>query len=437
MTPEQIGALSLVAMLLLIWSGMHVGVALALLSFLGVWAIKGYFTIAGKMMAAATYDAISNHVFGVIPLFVLTGLLVSKANIAKDAFAIASQWLGRRRGGLGMTTVIANAIFAAVTGVSIASAAVFTKVAVPEMLRLGYTPKFSSGVVAGSSVLGMLIPPSLLLIFYGLLAEVSIGALFVAGILPGLLLTITFLLLIVGGAKFFPNFVGGSEDKLPIRKFSLGEILRILLPIFSLIILVLGGIYGGYFTPTEAGAVGALGALCLALSNGKMNRSGLWEVLVETGHVTVSISFLLIAASLYSRMLTLSGLPQALLVGLGGAELSFPFLLLMYLALLILLGTVLDSTSILLITVPLALPIIGGFSVDLVWFGIVTVLAVEIGLLTPPLGIAVYVIHGALDDTSVTLSDIFLGAAPFALAMLVVLFLVSLFPQIALFLVPR
>ena len=250
-------------------------------------------------------------------------------------------------------------------------------------------------------------------------------------------MTITFLLLIVGGAKFFPNFVGGSEDKLPIRKFPLGEILRILLPIFSLIILVLGGIYGGYFTPTEAGAVGALGALCLALSNGKMNRSGLWAVLVETGHVTVSISFLLIAASLYSRMLTLSGLPQALLVGLGGAELSFPFLLLMYLALLILLGTVLDSTSILLITVPLALPIIGGFSVDLVWFGIVTVLAVEIGLLTPPLGIAVYVIHGALDDTSVTLSDIFLGAAPFALAMLVVLFLVSLFPQIALFLVPR
>ena len=165
---------------------MHVGVALALLSFLGVWAIKGYFTVAGKMMAAATYDAISNHVFGVIPLFVLTGLLVSKADIAKDAFAIASQWLGRRRGGLGMTTVIANAIFAAVTGVSIASAAVFTKVAVPEMLRLGYTPKFSSGVVAGYSVKGMMIKPSLLLINNGLLAEVKNGALIVEGNLTGI-----------------------------------------------------------------------------------------------------------------------------------------------------------------------------------------------------------------------------------------------------------
>lgn len=437
MTPEQVGAISLLAMLLLIWSGMHVGVALSLLSFLGVWAIKGYFTIAGKMMAAATYDAISNHVFGVIPLFVLTGLLVSRANIARGAFEIASQWLGRRRGGLGMTTVIANAIFAAVTGVSIASAAVFTKIAVPEMLRLGYTPKFSSGVVAGSSVLGMLIPPSLLLIVYGLLAEVSIGALFVAGIFPGILLTAAFLLLIVGISILAPHFMGGSEENIPVREFSIKEVATTLLPICALIVLVLGGIYGGFFTPTEAGAVGALGALCLAVFKGKLDRSGLWDVLVETGHVTVSISFLLIAASLYTRMLTLSGLPHTLILGLGGVDWGFPFLLFAYLGLLILLGTVLDSTSILLITVPLALPIMGAFSIDLVWFGIVTVLAVEIGLLTPPLGIAVYVIHGALDDANVKLNDIFLGAAPFAFAMLLVLILVAVFPEIVLFLVPR
>ena len=199
---------------------------------------------------------------------------------------------------------------------------------------------------------------------------------------------------------------------------------------------MLGGIYGGFFTPMEAGAVGALGALLLALAKRRLDGRGLWKVLVETGHVTVSVSFLLIAASLYTRMLTLSGLPQALLGGVTGSEWSFGFLLAAYLAVLILLGTVLDSTSILLITVPLALPGMAGFSADLIWFGIVTVVAVEIGLLTPPLGIAVYVIHGALGDEAVSLGDIFIGAAPFAGALLVVLLLVASFPQIALCLLP-
>lgn len=437
MTPEQVGLLTLLAMLLLIWSGMHVGVALCLLSFLGVWAIKGHFAIASKMMAAATYDAIASHVFGVIPLFVLMGLLVSRAEIGRETFAVANQWLGRRPGGLGMTTVVANAIFAAITGISIASAAVFTKVAVPEMLRFGYTPRFSVGVVAGSSVLGMLIPPSLLLIVYGILAEVSIGSLFVAGIVPGLLLTLAFLLLILGLAYLAPSFVTSTETDASLEVFSASQVFWILAPVFTLVGLVLGGIYGGFFTPMEAGAVGALGALLLALAKGRLDRHSLWKVLVETGHVTVSVSFLLIAASLYTRMLTLSGLPQALLGGVTGSEWSFALLLAAYLAVLILLGTVLDSTSILLITVPLALPVMAGFSVDLIWFGIVTVVAVEIGLLTPPLGIAVYVIHGALGEEGVSLGDIFIGAAPFAAAMLVVLLLVASFPQIALCLLPR
>ena len=421
-------------MLLLIWLGMHVGVALTLLSFLGVWAIKGKWVVASKLLALAAYDSIANHIFGVVPLFVLMGLLVSVSDIGSDTFQVANRLFGRVRGGLGIATVAANAVFAAITGISIASAAVFTKVAVPELLKLGYTARFSTGVVAGSSVLGMLIPPSLLLIVYGFLAETSVGQLFIAGIIPGLLLSVAFGLAIMVMAHRFPDFVGGGSAVSDAvgEEIGPGEAVVKLAPIVGLIALVLGGIYGGFFTPTEAGAVGALGALLLALAKRKLSLAGFWQVLVETGHVTVSISFLIIAASIYTRMLTLSGMPQFLIAGVEGAELSFGALLAIYVVVILLMGTVLDSTSIMLIALPLILPIVGGFQADLVWFGIVTVLAVEVGLLTPPLGIAVYVIKSTLDDPRIALADIFIGAAPFALIMVLVLVAVILWPALSL-----
>jgi tripartite ATP-independent transporter DctM subunit len=434
MTGLEIGAASLVAMLVLIWLGMHVGVALTLLSFLGVWAIRDNVVIASKLLAQAAADSIASHIFGVVPLFVLMGLLVSQADIGRDTFQVANHLFRRVKGGLGIATVAANAVFAAITGISIASAAVFTKVAVPEMLKLGYTPRFSVGVVAGSSVLGMLIPPSLLLIVYGFLAEVSVGALFIAGVIPGILLAVAFGAAIVFMAHKTPNFVGGRDADV-MDDMSLGTMASKMAPIVLLIVVVLGGIYGGFFTPTEAGAVGALGALLLALARHKLDWRGLWSVLVETGHVTVSISFLIIAASIYTRMLALSGLPQFLIGGIEAAGLGFPALLAIYIAVVLLMGTVLDSTSILLIVLPLILPIVGGFGADLVWFGIVTIIAVEIGLLTPPLGIAVYVIKSTLDDDRISLGEIFRGAFPFAVIMLLVLVLIVLVPELSLMLV--
>ncbi|SLN76325.1 TRAP transporter large permease [Oceanibacterium hippocampi] len=443
MSGLEIGLCSLAAMLILIWLGMHVAVALTLLSFLGVWAIKGNWVVASKLLALAAYDSIASHIFGVVPLFVLMGLLVSVSDIGKDTFEIAHRMFHRVRGGLGIATVAANAVFAAITGISIASAAVFTKVAVPEMLRLGYTPRFATGVVAGSSVLGMLIPPSLLLILYGFLAETSVGALFIAGIVPGLVLACAFAVLIVFLAHRVPSFVGGDEGRSVSANgegndagaLSLAIILAKLGPIVLLIGLVLGGIYGGFFTPTEAGAVGALGALLLALAKRKLSLRGFWQVLVETGHVTVSISFLIIAASIYTRMLTLSGIPQFVIGGIEGAELGFAAVLAIYVVIVLLMGTVLDSTSIMLVSLPLILPVMIGFNADLVWFGIVTVLAVEIGLLTPPLGIAVYVIASTLDDPRIKLGDIFIGAAPFAAIMLLVLIAVILWPPLSIALV--
>lgn len=433
MDPAAIGLLSVVAMLLLIWAGMYVGVALMLLSFVGVWLIRGDAGVAANLLALAANDAISDYVFGVVPLFVLMGLLVAAADIGKDTFEVANQLFRRVKGGLGIATVAANAVFAAITGISIASAAVFTRVAVPEMLRHGHTSRFAVGVVAGSSVLGMLIPPSLLLILYGVLTEKSIGDLFIAGILPGVVLAFAFAFAILALGRFAPKFVGGAQTARAVGTL-LGarEIAARMLPIAALIVLVLGGLYGGLFTPTEAGAVGAAGALVLALAKRKLGWRRLWEVLVETAHITAAICFLIIAAQLYARMLAVSGVTELLRVVIVDSGLGFGGLLTIFVVVVVLLGTILDSSSILLITIPLVLPALTGFGTDLVWFGIVTLLAVEIGLLTPPFGIAVFVIKSTLGpDSPIGLRDIFAGAAPFALVMLLVMLLVIAVPQLA------
>lgn len=435
MTGVEIGLLSLVAILLLIWTGMHVSIALALVSFLGIWALRDRPEMAAKIMSLATRESISSYLFGVVPLFVLMGLVVSRSGIAADCFDVANRVFRRVAGGLGMATVGANSVFAAITGISIASAAVFAKVAVPEMMRAGHTARFATGVVAGSSVLGMLIPPSLLLILYGILSEQSVGLLFVAGVGPGLLLALCFGMGIFVLVRLFPGFSGRAAPVEDGPRLSLGAALRDttakLGPIVILVALVLGGIYGGVFTPTEAGAVGAFGAIAVALIKRRMNSTALWQVTLDTGHVTASILFLIIAATMYSRMLALSGLPEAMTAWVIGLDVGAYGFIAFFVLVLILLGTILDSASIMMITLPLVLPIAQSLQIDLIWFGVITVLAVEIGLLTPPLGLSVYVIKGTLDDPSITLGDVFAGAAPFALIMLFVLALVVAFPVIA------
>ena len=430
MTAFDIGLMALGGMGILVMAGMFVPIALILMSFLGVWAIKGSPVLAAKMLGLAAKDGIASYVFGVVPLFVLMGFLVSESGIGRDAFDVANSMFRKITGGLGVGTVAANAIFAAVTGISIASAAVFTKIAVPEMRRHGYTNRFSVGVVAGSSVLGMLIPPSLLLILYGLLTEQSIGDLFVAGIGPGILLAVFFAVGVVIMAIFTPNFTGTTLSA-DTQVLSRRELMSKSLPLAGLIIVVLGGIYAGFFTPVEAGAVGAIGALIIGLLKRRLDAPALWRVLVETGLVTAAVCFLIIAAQMYSRMLAFSGVPNAFGEMAATADLGLMGLIMLYVLVVILLGMILDSSSIMLILVPLMLPILNPMGVDLIWFGIVTVVAIEIGLLTPPFGISVYVIKSTLDDPDISLADIFIGAAPFAVMMLACLALIIAFPVIA------
>jgi len=429
-----IGVIAIVAVLVIIQSGMHIAMAMMTVSWVAVWLMKDV-EVAGRLLALAAAEKIAFYEFGVIPLFVMMGLLVATSDIGRDTFTVANRLLNRLRGGLAISTVGANAAFAAVTGTSIASASVFTKIAVPEMIRHGYTPRFAVGVVAGSSVLGMLIPPSLLLIIYGVITETSIGDLFIAGIIPGIVLSIAFAILIYGMTLYTPRLVGriadGGDDRAASESDARAAWI-LLLPIVVLMTAVLGGIYGGIFTPTEAGAVGAFAALVIGLARGKLNMMKLWDVALETGYVTASICFLLIAAQLYATMLAMSGIPGELSAVIERAEYGYVAILSGFILVVLILGTFLDSVSIMLIVLPFVLPLLGNFNVNLIWFGIVTVLAAEVGLLTPPLGMACFVIQANLDDSRITLWDIFVGAFPFMLTMIAVLVLIIMVPWFSL-----
>lgn len=440
----EIALLSVVAMLVLIYLGMHIAVTLALISFVGAWVIKGNMIVAVNLLWISAHQTVNSFVFAVIPLFVLMGFLVSAAGMGRDAYDIGQMMLRRVLGGLGMATVVATAIFAAITGVSVASASVFSKIAVPEMIRHGYSGRFAVGTVAGSSVLGMLIPPSVLLIIYALIVEESVGDLFIAGIGPGILLTIVYCGVIYLMARFRPAMVFAADtDGIPAdagetidpEPEDTASVLGKILPITLLILLVMGGLYGGVFTPVEAGAVGAFLALIFALVRRRLTFQSLWSVLIDTGKVSATLLFLIISASMYSRMLGLSGLPGEMADIFNELGAGFYGMLALYVVIVIILGTIVDSVSIMLIMVPLFVGALKFYEIDLVWFGVVTVIATEIGLLTPPLGLAVYVVHSTLARSDIPLKEIFKGAAPFALAMLFALILIIIFPSISTYLV--
>jgi tripartite ATP-independent transporter DctM subunit len=433
MSDLMLGFIAIGGMLVFIILGMHIGVALIVTSFATVWLMRSP-EIAARFVGAAANDAIRDYLFGVVPLFVLMGMFVSVSGVGRDTFDVF-QWLLRKlRGGLGLATVGANAVFAAITGISIASASVFTKVATPEMMRHGYTPRFSVGVVAGSSILGMLIPPSLLMIIYGVIAEESIGRMFLAGILPGLLLASLFCALIIGLAYLRPASIYSAGAPAPDAGHD-SETWRSaaikFFPILLLVVLVLGGLYSGFFTPTEAGAVGAAGAFTIALVRRRLTWRKLWNVLTETGYVSVAVLFLIVAASLYSRMLALTGMPAAITTAITDMGLGPWAFLAAYLLMVIALGCIIDSVSIMLIMLPIVLPIADVFGMDKIWFGVLTVVAVEIGLLTPPFGVSVYTVKSALNNPSITIKDIFAGTFPFVLMMVLSLFILAIFPGLS------
>jgi tripartite ATP-independent transporter DctM subunit len=305
------------------------------------------------------------------------------------------------------------------------------------MLRFRYGRRFAVGIVAGSSVLGMIIPPSVMLIIYAVVTEQSVGAMFLAGIFPGILLAVAYCVVIPLFFLVAPRFVGTDiirGEGLALRTVLL-DVFTKLGPIVLLVLTVLGGIYGGVLTPVEAGAGGTVVAMILGAVKRRLSLKAIWSALVETGHITANILFLIIAASIYSRMLGIAGLPTVFGEWVDSLGLSFAGFMALYVVVLLLLGTIIDTASIILIVVPLFLQALDPFNINLVWFGIITVIGAEIGLLTPPFGISCFVIRATVDDQSITLNDIFMGALPFALVMLGVLAILIAFPQISLALI--
>ncbi|MDP2411280.1 MAG: TRAP transporter large permease subunit [Pseudolabrys sp.] len=436
MDPVLVGIASVIIIVILIYCGSYVAITLSIVSFIGVWILRGDMTIAMRMMTLAVTDSIKSYDFASIPTFVMMGLIVGKAGIGTEIYEVFHHVFRRVRAGLGIATVAANAAFAAVTGSSIASASVFTRVSVPEMIRYDYGKRFAVGVVAGSSVLGMLIPPSVMLIIYAFVAEQSVGDMFLAGVVPGLLLASAFICAILVMTLVAPKFIGKGAFVTPAVEgdstMSTLTMINKLAPLSLLIAIVLGGIYTGVVTAAEAGAAGALVAFLIAAVKGRMSFKAMKEVLIETGHITAAILFLIMSATMYSRMLGIAGLPSLFSDWLSQANLSFELMMVLYVILLIFLGTIIDTSSIILICAPLFLKTIEEMGLSLVWFGIITVVGAEIGLLTPPFGISCFVIRTALNRSDISLNDIFIGAAPFALVMLFVLILLIAFPPISL-----
>lgn len=439
MSPFEIGLLSVVAMVALIYLGVYIPIALGVVSFVTIWIIRDNFDLSMSLLKVAVSDSVTEYSFATIPLFTFMGLIVSRAGLGEDVYKVMNTVFHRIVGGVGMATVGANALFAAVTGSSIASASVFTKVAVPEMIKLNYNKRFAVGVVAGSSVLGMIIPPSAMLIIYAIVAEQSVGHMFLAGVIPGILLATAYIIAIFLMARFWPGFVLNdgvqtNDDTQPLLTSS--QMTRLCLPLIALVLTVLGGIYTGWLTAVEAGAAGAALGLIIALLRRRLDLRGFWDALLETGHITASILFLITAASIYSRMLGIAGVPNALGAFLETYQFGFGAVMAILVILMLFLGTLLDTSSIILIVVPLFLPIVEPLGISLVWFGIIVVIGAEIGLLTPPLGISCFVIKSTIADPDITLRDVFMGALPFAGIMLAVLLILIEFPILSTVLLP-
>ena len=412
--------------------GIHIGISLGLIAGLGVYLILGNAQAALSIISSAAYDAVRNQVFAVIPLFVLMGDIVAKSGAATDLYRICDRGLSRLPGRLSVATVAGNAVFAAVTGVSVASAATFSRVAYPEMRRYGYNKRYALGAVAGSACLGMLIPPSILLIVWGILTEMSVGDLFVAGVIPGLLLALLFaaysVIRAIRNPEVAPSIktdVSDQETPAERRAELFGGF-----GILALISLVIGGIWGGLFTPTEASAFGVIGALILGIAKGMRGRE-LLQAIYDAGKTTAPIIFLLITASMYSRLLAFGGIVniiQNFFLDLGFS----PFMLVLVVAIIwLLLGMLIDSVSIILLTVPIFVPLVISTGFDPLAFAIFAILVIEAGLLTPPFGLLVYTVKGSVPDPDVTLKDIFIGSIPYLILILVVAALIWAFPSIA------
>jgi len=425
---------------------------LGMTSALGIWLVTGAdwyaFGTVQTMLAATAYEAIRAYVFAVIPLFMLMGEFIGKSGTVTDVYRGINRLLKRIPGRLAIATVVGNALFSFVTGVSIASAAAFSRIAYPEMKRFGYHRGFALGSIAGSSCLGMLIPPSVLMIVWGILTEQSIGQLFAAGVLPGLLLAALFIIYVFGFALLKPEAVGiGTEAEQAAQAaradagddedddVSTGQFLVSLAGIILVVVMVLGGIWTGIFTPTEGAGAGALIGLALAIIKGMRLRE-IVDSILAVGRTSAPILLLLVTAALYSRTLAMTGMANAIESLFIGSGMS-PWMIITVMVLVwFALGMIIDSISIMLLTAAIFAPIAVKIGYDPIAFAIIGIIAIEAGLLTPPFGLLVYTVKSSIQeiDPEMNVMTIFKSSTPFWVIMLVAMVIIATFPEIATYL---
>lgn len=428
MSPEVTGIIGIIFLFLLLAFRMYIGMAMAIVGFLGLWFLIGLDPAMGILGITPLAEG-SSYTLSVIPLFVLMGQFAFVSGISTDIYKTVYTWMGHMKGGLAMATIIACAGFAAICGSSLATGATMGMAAIPEMKKYRYDDRLSTGCVAAGGTLGILIPPSIGFIIYGLLTEVSIGKLFMAGLIPGILLAMLFIITVFIQCSINPKM--GPRGK----KASFGMKIRSLSGTWGMLLLfiiVMGGIYKGIFTPTEAAGVGAFGAFLISVLKGKMSRKKLLDCLMESGKTTAMIFLIIIGANIFSTFLGLARLPMGLADFVTGLALSRMVILSGIIVIFLLLGCVMDCYAIMILTVPIIFPVIKEMQFDPVWFGVLMVIVLEVGLITPPVGLNVFVLKSAAPDVPLTV--LFRGIGPFLLAALFAIILIIVFPQIALFL---
>lgn len=440
--------LLIVTLIVLVAIGVHIAIALGMTSALGIFMVTGAdanaFHTVQAMLAATAYEAIRDYVFAVIPLFMLMGEFIGKSGAITDVYRGINKGLRKIPGRLAIATVLGNALFSFVTGVSIASAAAFSRIAYPEMRRYNYDKGFALGSIAGSSCLGMLIPPSVLMIVWGILTEKSIGQIFAAGVFPGLLLTSLFIIYILFAALINPKLVGGgaeaqagAAEAAAWEDVSTGQFVSSLSGILLVIVAVLGGIWFGVFTPTEGAGAGAFIGLILGLIKG-MRYKDIIDSILSVGRTSAPILLLLVTAALYSRTLAMTGMANAIESLFLGSGMS-PWMIVTVMVLIwFALGMIIDSISIMLLTVAIFAPIAEKLGYDPIAFAIIGIIAIEAGLLTPPFGLLVYTVKSAIQgiDPDMNVMTIFKSSTPYWVVMLIGMVLIINFPIIATFL-PR
>lgn len=431
MEPTTAGVIGVICVLVLIALGMHIGPSLATGGFLGLLLLFGDLGTAMGILTTTPYFTVAVFALAILPLIIVMGVLAMRFGATEAAYSAAYKWVGRLPGGLAISTIFACAAFGAACGSSAATAAIFTKVSLPEMGRVGYRPRLSCGSIAAGGTLGMLIPPSALGVIYGVLTEQSIAKIFIGGIGPGILLAIIFSIGIYILVRHNPNLAPRMELHVSWREriTSLAGLWGIAL----LAIVVLGGIYTGIFTATEAAAVGCFAAFLMFLISKRRSWGAIWSALLEAGRTNAMVFMILIGAMIFGRMLAVTGMTGKFIDAVTASGLPPMAILGAFLVMYLVMGCFLDSISMMCLTLPVVFPLMMSFGFDPIWFGLVVIVAIEMGLLTPPMGLNVYVIKAAAGK-DISLEEIFVGCIPFFFMMLIGLILLIFIPQIILWL---